>query len=890
MTNPRHCTDCGTPLAAKESGSLCPKCLMKIGLAMPAGVVPPPDGDGQRLFGPYRILRLLGKGGMGSVYEAEDRSTGLRIALKVLGQTLDHAEIRSRFLREGKLAASVRHPNVVGVVSAGEVEGTPVIAMELLHDGTLAEQVKKHGPMSPEDAVQAVLGIIDGLEAAHQAGVLHRDVKPANCFISADGRAKVGDFGLSMSTLARTEHSLTMSGAVLGTPAFAAPEQLRGEDLDVRADIYGVGATLYYLLTEKHIHTADSLVAMIASVLTKTPTSPRSLRPEVPAALSRVVMRCLERNRAQRFPDYAALKAALYHFRPEAPSPGILGLRFVAGVVDSLICSGITGLTLSSSIDEAWPRNDSWPSFVTWLVGMVFMILYFAVMEGRWGTTPGKMICGLRVSLAGGGYPGFRRAFLRSCIFHVDVILSAAGFFLLLRWMPAWESMPLDSFIGFTVFCILCSSMRMRNGYATLHDLASGTRVVALRSPEEDLRIAGREAPRPDSGSPERMEPFIVCRRHGSLIEAWDDTLDRSVWIVMRPEGFPELSPRRRALNRQGRLQWLQGSRGEKGNWDAFEAPAGQPLSELENGRQPWVRVRRWLADLANEFTEAKKDGTAQDSISLDRIWITSRGHAIWLEFPFPGQTVCEEHPVTETGDFQFLLARIAGNVLAPGAPMHAMSLLETFSKRRLDSPAMVAGNLQATLAYPATLTRRKRLVTLLLWPVMALAIGVIGTFAAVEGEDGKTPRVTMSAVFQSDGEGVSSTTESTMETETYLAMAGVIFIIILVVGGVVSGVWTVATGVPPGLHLFGLVLVDGSGKVAPRWLAACRSFLTGGVTVLLGMGVVLVIIGIEDGRSAPIFAGSVPLLIVFGLGTLAFIHPTRSVADRILGTSIIPR
>ena len=261
-----NCLECGAPISADAKG-LCPRCLLKLGLAsqlspgfIETGAEPPPflgfdpvDPSKRTViepfeFGGYRILRLLGKGGMGAVYEAEELASGRRVALKVLGHSLDSADTRKRFIREGRLAASINHPNSVYVFGTEEIEGAPVITMELVPGGTLHERVKDGGPMPVADAVDAILQIIAGLEAAHAVGILHRDIKPSNCFIEPSGTVKVGDFGLSISTLSRGDSALTLAGSILGTPEFSSPEQLRGEELNVRSDIYSVGMTLYYLL------------------------------------------------------------------------------------------------------------------------------------------------------------------------------------------------------------------------------------------------------------------------------------------------------------------------------------------------------------------------------------------------------------------------------------------------------------------------------------------------------------------------------------------------------------------------------------------------------------------------------------------------------------------
>ena len=201
-----------------------------------------------RPFGRYRIGRLLGRGGMGEVYAAEETGSGRRVALKILGQRLVDPEDRARFIREGRLAAAVSHPNSVYVFGTSEVEGTPVIEMELVEGGDLQQRIRERGPMGAAEAVGAILQVVAGLEAAAQEGILHRDVKPSNCFVDRDGTVKIGDFGLSRSTSAGADPQLTSHGSFLGTLSYASPEQIRCQQLDVRSDVYSVGATLYFLL------------------------------------------------------------------------------------------------------------------------------------------------------------------------------------------------------------------------------------------------------------------------------------------------------------------------------------------------------------------------------------------------------------------------------------------------------------------------------------------------------------------------------------------------------------------------------------------------------------------------------------------------------------------
>jgi serine/threonine protein kinase len=291
-------------------------------------------------FGHYTIVRALGAGGMGAVYEAEDLESGRRVALKVLSHRLDSPDARERFFREGRLAASINHPNSVYIFGTEEIGGTPVIAMELVSGGTLQERVRARGPLPTGEAVDCVLQIIEGLEAAQRIGILHRDVKPSNCYVGEDGAVKIGDFGLSISNAVRTEPALTATGAFLGTPAFCSPEQLRGEELNARSDMYSVGATLFYLLTGRTPFDAPNMVQLLATVLEQRAPSPRKIRPEIPQGLAKVVLRCLEKQPGERFKSYADLARGLTPYSSTAPTPATLGLRFLAGVVDMTLLRG----------------------------------------------------------------------------------------------------------------------------------------------------------------------------------------------------------------------------------------------------------------------------------------------------------------------------------------------------------------------------------------------------------------------------------------------------------------------------------------------------------------------------------------------------------------------
>lgn len=310
------CKCCGAVIPATSTERLCPACLMSGALepsdgetetvSIAAGAVARPCGESETIsiaqgdsmapfqpsefpceFGGYRLHGLLGRGGMGAVYDAEELTTGRRLALKMLGQQLDSPDMRQRFLREGRLAARVNHPNSLFIFGSEEIEGLPVITMEIAGSGTLKDTIKERGPLPIVEAVDAILDVMSGLEAALANGVLHRDIKPSNCFVSPDGSVKVGDFGLSVSTLAKTDTFVTAHGKIMGTPAYASPEQLRGDELDVRADIYSVGATLFTLLTDRAPFEGDNAVQVVANAVNQEPTPLTGVREDVPPSTLR---------------------------------------------------------------------------------------------------------------------------------------------------------------------------------------------------------------------------------------------------------------------------------------------------------------------------------------------------------------------------------------------------------------------------------------------------------------------------------------------------------------------------------------------------------------------------------------------------------------------------
>jgi eukaryotic-like serine/threonine-protein kinase len=262
----------------------------------------------------YHVERPLGRGGMARVDLARDVDLDRLVAVKVLADNLaGDAELRERFVREGRLAARLAHPNVVGVLDAGEVDGLPFIVMEYVDGETLADVVRREGALPWDRAVGLALQALDGIEHAHAAGLVHRDVKPANLLLRRDGQLKIGDFGIARAV---ELSGLTEAGTILGTAAYLAPEQARGEEVGPAADVYGLASVLYELLTGRPPRRVASLGELVDAVHTPIPPV-RDLAPDVPEPVEEAVMSGLA-ARADARPTAAGLRAALT--LPETPT------------------------------------------------------------------------------------------------------------------------------------------------------------------------------------------------------------------------------------------------------------------------------------------------------------------------------------------------------------------------------------------------------------------------------------------------------------------------------------------------------------------------------------------------------------------------------------------
>jgi eukaryotic-like serine/threonine-protein kinase len=256
----------------------------------------------------YELGPVLGQGGMARVHQGLDRQLARRVAIKVLAPPFDRdGEFVERFQREARAAAGLSHPNIVAVFDSGSDDGTHFIVTELVEGETLADRLRRDGPMPPADAVAVAVDIARALAAAHARGLIHRDIKPGNVMLLPDGRVKVVDFGIARAAGSDT---LTNTGVVLGSTAYLSPEQAGGQPVDERADLYSLGCVLYEMLTGHVPFSADTPIATMYRHVNEDAPPPSTIAP-VQRELEGVVLRCLEKDPKRRFASAAELEAAL---------------------------------------------------------------------------------------------------------------------------------------------------------------------------------------------------------------------------------------------------------------------------------------------------------------------------------------------------------------------------------------------------------------------------------------------------------------------------------------------------------------------------------------------------------------------------------------------------
>jgi serine/threonine-protein kinase len=289
---------------------------------MPSPAVPAlsdePELPAGHVIGRWRLVRLLGTGGTASVYEARHTELPRRVALKVLHHRYAYShEMRSRFLREGRAAASLAHPHVVAVHDVGVADDHLFLVMDLLDGEALRDRVRRDGPLAPATLVALFAPVADALAAVHAAGIVHRDVSPANLFLVRDPatsaeRLVLLDFSSAHLDEPASDAPLTRSQSLLGTPAYMSPEQCRGaRHLDARTDLFSLGAVMFLAATGHAPFTGDTWQSLLVDVLSGKRTPPSRYDPSIPPALEALIERAMAHDPARRFPDAVTLRDAL---------------------------------------------------------------------------------------------------------------------------------------------------------------------------------------------------------------------------------------------------------------------------------------------------------------------------------------------------------------------------------------------------------------------------------------------------------------------------------------------------------------------------------------------------------------------------------------------------
>jgi eukaryotic-like serine/threonine-protein kinase len=334
--------------------------------------------------GRYQVERKLGAGGMANVYLAEDQELGRRVAIKILNDR--HAgdeQFVERFRREAKNAAALSHPNIVSIYDRGEAEGTYYIAMEYLDGRSLKELIVQRGPAPITVSVEYARQILSALRFAHRHGIVHRDIKPHNALVDAEGRVKVTDFGIARAGASQ----MTEAGSIVGTAQYLSPEQARGTDVDQRSDLYSLGIVLYELLTGTLPFNGDTPVEIAMKHLSTVPELPSARRPEIPRDLDLIVMRALAKDPDDRYQNAEEMDADLERFlRGAAVSPvteesATQIMRAPAGPMSATAATMIVPPRRGAAIppppppvyydlEEPMRRRPMWP----WVAALIFVL------------------------------------------------------------------------------------------------------------------------------------------------------------------------------------------------------------------------------------------------------------------------------------------------------------------------------------------------------------------------------------------------------------------------------------------------------------------------------------------------------------------------------------
>jgi serine/threonine protein kinase len=368
------CPTTGQPVARatkRTSSNPAPAAAAGPAVAPPPAPAPSSPAD-VILGGRYKLLHILGEGGMGTVWAAEHQLLKKMVAVKLLLPQQLHGAARKRFEREARMAGSIGHPSIVKVFDLGHREdGAPYLVMEYLKGESLADRLETYGALDVTECVTIMTQVLGGLAAAHEKGIVHRDLKPDNIFLARqdDGvtRAKLLDFGVSKS-LDENTLALTRTGAVIGTPYYLSPEQARGDQgIDHRVDLWAAGVVLYEMLTGQLPFIADNYNALLVKILMNAPVPPSRVRPSIPLEMEAIVLRALEQDREHRFPSAQVMLDALSRVQVRSAQGADTGRRARQApaedddgtLVSTDVHLGEEELSVTSDLDEPTQVSDS---------------------------------------------------------------------------------------------------------------------------------------------------------------------------------------------------------------------------------------------------------------------------------------------------------------------------------------------------------------------------------------------------------------------------------------------------------------------------------------------------------------------------------------------------
>lgn len=310
LDSKKFCGECGTQLTSADADKASPTKTIEVPIEELT--------TGSTFAGRYQIIEELGRGGMGKVYKALDTKVNEKIAIKLIKPEISSdKQTIERFSNELKFARKIRHQNVCQMYDLGEDQGTHFIAMEFVQGEDLKRLIRKVGNLSPAQAISITKQICEGLAAAHRQGVVHRDLKPQNIMVDEDGNARIMDFGVARSIKGK---GITGAGVIIGTPEYMSPEQVEAKEIDQRSDIYSLGVILYEMVTGQVPFSADSPFAIGVKHKSEEPRDPRDLTPRIPDDLCRVILKCLNKPKEERYQSAGEIRAELDGIEQDFPT------------------------------------------------------------------------------------------------------------------------------------------------------------------------------------------------------------------------------------------------------------------------------------------------------------------------------------------------------------------------------------------------------------------------------------------------------------------------------------------------------------------------------------------------------------------------------------------